>query len=285
MTVALSDMMTGAEQQATARPAHTIPALTHSEAAVLAQTEYARLLAVLEALDGDDWQQPTYCAAWTVRDMVAHLAGACAGWSSWAEFRRQVIQNPYLNETGQQVDGINKRQILDRAERTPAELVAEFRDLAPKATRTRQRLPALLRNLRLPLGPPLGTAPLHYLTDNIYTRDQWMHRYDLCAATGKAMVATPAHDGRIVALVVRDLAQALDKKLARPVQLVLTGVAGGVFHLGASGEPACTVTLDVYDFNLLASGRIAAAEAQSRATVSGDQADATAFLTQVAVPY
>lgn len=285
MTVTLSDMMTGAEQQATARPAHTIPALTHSEAAVLAQTEYTLLLAVLEALDGDDWQQPTYCAAWTVRDMVAHLAGACAGWSSWAEFRRQTIQNPYLNETGQQVDGINKRQILDRAERTPAELVAEFRDLAPKATRTRQRLPALLRNLRLPLGPPLGTAPLHYLTDNIYTRDQWMHRYDLCAATGKAMVATPAHDGRIVALVVRDLAQALDKKLERPVQLVLTGVAGGVFHLGASGEPACTVTLDVYDFNLLASGRIAAAEAQSRATVTGDPADAASFLTAITVPY
>ena len=88
---------------------------------------------MLEALDGDDWQQPTYCATWTVRDMVAHLAGAWAGWSSWAEFRRQVIQNPYLNETGQQVDGINKRQILDRAERTPAELVAEFRDLASES--------------------------------------------------------------------------------------------------------------------------------------------------------
>ena len=188
MTAALT-MMTGAGPDATARPAHAIPALTHSEAALLAQTEYTRLLTVLEALDGDDWRQPTYCAAWTVRDMVAHLAGACAGWASWAEFRRQMIQNPYLNETGQQVDGINKRQILDRADRTPAELMAEFRAVAPKATRTRQRLPALLRNLRLPLGPPLGTAPLHYLTDNIYTRDQWMHRYDLCAATGKEMVA------------------------------------------------------------------------------------------------
>lgn len=285
MTMAANSMINSGGEQARVWQAHALPALTHAEAAVLAQTEYARLLAVLETLAGDDWQQPTYCTAWTVRDMVAHLAGACAGWSSWAEFRRQVIQNPFLKETNMTVDGVNKRQILDRAGRTPDELVAEFRQAAPKATRTRQRLPAPLRNLRIPFGPPLGTMPLHYLTDNIYTRDQWMHRYDLCAATDKPMVATPEHDGRIVALVVRDLAQMLDSKLEHPVQLVLTGVAGGVFHLGPTGEPVCTVTLDVYDFNLLASGRISPAAAESRMAATGDSARATAFLAQVTVPY
>ena len=53
-----------------------IPKLTHAEAGVLAREELTRFLHLLETLDSDDWNQPTYCTQWTVRDMLAHQAGA-----------------------------------------------------------------------------------------------------------------------------------------------------------------------------------------------------------------
>ena len=77
------------------RLATDIPKLTHREAGVMATQELERTLAVLESLDGDDWHQPTACTMWNVWNMVSHLAGACAGHASWAEFRRQTLQNPY----------------------------------------------------------------------------------------------------------------------------------------------------------------------------------------------
>src|SRR5579884_783714 len=48
------------------------------EAERLARVEFDRLLALLESLDADDWERPTYCTRWTVRQIVSHLAGATA---------------------------------------------------------------------------------------------------------------------------------------------------------------------------------------------------------------
>ena len=38
--------------------------------------------------------------------------------------------------------------------------------------------------------------------------------YDICAATGKKMVITPEHDGRLTDLVLLDIAKKLKKQLA-----------------------------------------------------------------------
>lgn len=185
-----------------------IPACTHAEAGKLSQVAYERLLALLETLQGDEWQQPTYCTEWRVLDMVAHLAGSVTGSTSFAEFKRQNVSNPYLKDDP--INGMNKLQVEERADKSTAELITEFRQNGQIAVNNRQRLPWLLRKIRVPMGE-LGFASFEYLMDIIYPRDQWMHRYDICAATGKKMVVTAEHDGRIVALVLRDIAQKLRK--------------------------------------------------------------------------
>lgn len=264
-----------------------IPPLTHAEAGKLSQTEYERLLAVLETLSGDDWQQPTYCTEWRVRQMVAHLAGAVAGSSSYAEFIRQNVTNPYAKAAAEPVDGTNKLQIEERTSHTPAELVAEFRQKGQIAVNNRQKLPWLIRKTRLPMGS-LGLASFEYLMDTIYPRDQWMHRYDICAATGKhkQMITTPEHDGRIVALVLRDIAKKLRKPLGnRTIVLRLLGNAGGEYQFGNKATPDCTVEIDVFAFNLRASGRITVEEAWGKTAVSGDPAAAKWFLTNCEVMY
>lgn len=271
----------------TRQHAADIPKLTHAEAGKLSQTEYERLLAVLETLSGSDWQQPTYCTEWRVRDMVAHLAGAAAGSSSFAEFKRQNITNPYIKQFDEPVDGTNKLQIEERANHRPAELVAEFRQKGQIAVNNRQKLPWIIRKIRLPMGS-LGFASFEYLMDTIYPRDQWMHRYDICAATGKhkQMITTPEHDGRIVALVLRDIAKKLRNPLAsRSIVLRLLGNAGGEYQFGRQGTPDCIVEIDVFNFNLRASGRITVEEAWGETAVSGDPTAAKWFLTHCEVMY
>jgi uncharacterized protein (TIGR03083 family) len=263
-----------------------IPKVTHPEAGSLSQTEYERVLILLASLSDSDWQQPTYCTAWRVREMVAHLAGAVAGSGSYAEFIRQNITNPYSKESVEPVDGTNRLQIEERTTKSTAELVAEFRQKGQIAVNNRQKLPWIVRKIHAPMGDTLGLTPIEYLMDTLYPRDQWMHRYDICAATGKEMVITPKHDGRIVALVLRDVHKKLRKQLAsRSMLLRLAGAAGGDYYFGRQSTPECTLEMDTFDFNLRASGRITVGQASSRTAVSGDTTVANWFLTNCEVVY
>lgn len=270
-----------------AQNASQIPPLTHPEAGVLAREELSRFLAVVEALSGDDWHQPTDCTAWTVRDILAHQAGAYAGNASWSEFFRQASARPSPGQM--QVDATNDRQLLDRADCNPPELIAELRRVGPKAIRTRQRLPRLVRKLRIvPFGPPTGFKPVGYLTDLIYTRDTWAHRMDICRATGRTFIQTPDHDGRLTALVLRELAENLAGKLrGQSVIFDLAGPAGGRFRIGKTVEPSAIIKMSLIDFNRLASGRLAVDEAfaQSLVTISGDRDFAAHVLAQTSIVY
>jgi uncharacterized protein (TIGR03083 family) len=252
----------------------------------MAREELNRFLTVVESLSGDDWQQPTDCVEWTARDILAHQAGSYAGFASWSEFKRQMSAKPGPGQM--RVDAINARQLADRAGRSPANLISELRRVGPKAINTRQRLPWPLRKLRISMGPPLGTAAIEYLTDLIYTRDTWMHRADICRSTGRPFTQTPEHDGRIVALMMRDLAHKLQEHLrGQSVIFDLAGPAGGRFHIGALAEPTAALKMDVLEFNRLASGRISAEDAQAQGLVSlsGDHGFAGQVLAQTSIPY
>lgn len=269
-----------------AQNAHDIPGPKHAEAAALARTEYERVLALLEKLEGDDWQQQTYCTEWNVRDMTAHLAGSVTASTSLAQFRHVYMSNPYLKEMDEPADAANRLQVEERSELTPAQVVDEFRRNGPIAIRKRDALPWPLRIIPIPLGPSIGVRSVGYLMDVIYPRDEWMHRYDICAATGKDMVITPEHDGRIVALVVWDLARKLKRDLGqRSILLRLTGEAGDDYLFGAQREPDCTLEMSVFTFALRSSGRITVEESHGRATVDGDSRLAEWFMRNMEVPY
>ncbi len=265
--------------------AQTIPAQTHKEAGHLAAVELDRLLATVNAISDDTLENPTDCSLWNVHQMVAHLVGACAGHTSLAEFKRQYISNPLKQEFESPIDAVNNLQVADRADRTIKEVIEELRFEGPKAIRVRQRIPWLIRNIWLPLGP-LGLAPIGYLTDTIYTRDWWMHRADLCRATGQNMYLTPEHDGRIVALVLRDLV----RKRARnqeteTIDLILLDDIELAYRFGNKSQPDATIIINLIEFNRLASGRLEFEEATTAAEFSGNTTVAHAFLRNCEIPY
>ncbi len=269
--------------------ARHIPPLSHAEAEVIAQVELGRFLALVKSLFGDDWEKPTDCTLWNVRQVLAHQAGSYAGFASWAEFKRQwsaLLQKP---PSGQMpVDLINQRQVADRAQASPAQLISELEKVGPKALATHQRLPVFLRALRIPFGPPLGTVRFDYLTDLIYPRDTWSHRLDICRATNREMMLTADHDGRIMALVMRDLAAKLDGQLkGNSVIIDLTGPAGGCWRIGSVETPAAIIQMDMLDFSRLTSGRLTPGEVRSHVLISirGDVEVAVQVLDNASVPY
>lgn len=260
----------------------TIEPIDRKEAADIATRELNCVLDVLDQLAGDDWEQPTDCTEWTIRDMTAHLAGACAGWATWRDFRRQLMMNPYMRKLDVPVDAINKRQLEDRAGRTPSELVAELRRVGPKAIRNRKNLPFPMRMVRIDAKPMPGKMSMAYLADVIYARDQWMHRMDICRATGKTLVIDPEHDGRLMDLVMRDMTETPVGNL--PVIIHVTGALNASYQFGESRAES-EIDIDFLTLNRRASGRISPDEAAASCTIRGDRALALEFLSNCDVLY
>jgi uncharacterized protein (TIGR03083 family) len=261
----------------------TIAPLSHAEAGALARIELERFLELLASLGPEDWERPTMCTAWSVRDILAHQAGAYSAGASFAELRHQFSQK--VPPGCEMIDVVNALQIAERAGRTPAELLTELREVGPRAVAARQRIPWLLRNVPLPI-PGLGWCRLRYLTDEIFLRDTWSHRVDVSYATGRPLLLTREHDGRFTALIGRDLARRLIPKLkGASVLFDLDGPAGGRFQMGQASIPATTIAMDAIDFHLRVSARISAEQALTRSRVGGDAVLAADVLQQIFVPY
>lgn len=259
-----------------------VPYTTADEAHALLETALERFVALVETLGPEDWNRPTACTAWNVRDMVAHQAG---GYASGTGYREMVRQYATLPKAGQlPEDAINDLQLRERAGRSPAELMAELRRVGPIAIHKWARHFRLIKPIAIP-HPVGGLLSVQHLMWVIHSRDTWMHRLDICRATQREFQQTREHDGRIVALVMRDVGLRLRKLLgARAVVFDLSGVAGGVWKVGA-GEAAATIQMDALDFNILASGRFTYAEGRAKATVTGDVALAELALKNTLVLY
>ena len=230
--------------------AGAIPKLTHEEGMGLAQTEFGRIVDLLRQLRPEEWQQPTVCALWDVRAMAGHVLGMAQAQASLPQFLHDFRSARKLG--GSVVDGINATQVKGAF---PADQRAGRRRLAssaPRAVKGRRRTPAPMRSLvRMRQDPPFQAERWQYgyLVDRIFTRDTWVHRLDIARATGREMVLTPDHDGRIVADVVAEWAQ----RHGRPFDLTLTGLAGGRWGQGTGGE---SIEIDALDFCWTLSGRM-----------------------------
>ena len=228
------------------------PRLDRAAALRLAETEYRRFSDQLRTLAPEHWSAPTACPAWDVHAMVCHVLGMAEFAASPVEGVRQA--RAARRAGGLFIDGLTAVQQRKHRHRSPAELTTALERVGPRAARGRARVPALLR------ARPLRDQPvderglqtedwrLGYLLDVVLTRDTWMHRSDIAAATGRPMELTRDHDGVLVADVVEEWAQ----RHGAGCTLTLTGPAGGTWTWGANGP---SFELDGVEFCRLLSGR------------------------------
>jgi uncharacterized protein (TIGR03083 family) len=231
------------------RPTFRTGRLDRDTALRLAATEGDRFLGQLQILGAADWARPTDCPGWDVRAVAGHVLGMAEMVSSPARF---VAQNAAAARAGGGIDALTALQVRAHAALPPAELVARYAAVAPRAVRGRRRLSAVLGRLPMPEKQVVGDRRegwrFGYLFDVVLTRDTWMHRVDIARATGRDLELTPAHDGRIVADVVAEWAS----RHGRAHRLHLTGPAGGSWSAGTGGPE---LELDAVEFCRVLSGR------------------------------
>ncbi|NED96332.1 maleylpyruvate isomerase family mycothiol-dependent enzyme [Phytoactinopolyspora alkaliphila] len=233
-----------------ATPVQHIPKISHREARDLATTEHHRALDLLRSLDDEEWSKPTDCPAWDVRAMAGHMLGMMEFTCSVREFVHVIRAGGKAAGDGPTIDGMTEVQVADRAGLGVDELLERIAAAGPRAARRRYRVPRPLRALPMKQEMPKGveTWRLGYLFDIILTRDPWMHRIDLSRATGRELLLTPEHDGRVVSDVVAEWA----RRHGQSFTLTLTGPAGGTFTHGNGGED---ITIDAVQFCRTVSGR------------------------------
>lgn len=262
--------------------ATAVPYVTADEAHQLLITELQRFLRLVEQLEADDWQQPTACTEWNVRDMLAHQAGGYASGTGYLELFRQARNLPKPGQLPE--DALNEFQLRERADKSPQELIAELRTVGPIAAQKWAYQFRLAKLFTMPHGVA-GKLALRHLMWVIHSRDTWMHRLDICRATGHTFDQTAAHDGRIAELVMLDVAEVLARKYFGPALLFdLAGAAGGSWKVGG-GEVAATIGMDVLEFNIFASGRYSYEQARPLMTITGDVVSAEQALKSVLVLY
>lgn len=220
------------------------------------------MLALLHDLDEADWERPSGCVGWTVRDVVAHVTGAA---DEGAHLRVLIRHLRSARRAGgpSVVDQLNMAQIADRRGMRPAELVDELARLAPKAVRARRRLPGPLRRRPVPGDDLPSGSTFGYLFDVIFSRDVWMHRVDIALACERAVLPMDG-DREVVEQVVRDLGRYWS---GPPVALHLTGSNAGGWLLGA-GRPIAEARMDTVAYLRRLSGRAG----EPQLTIDGDHA-------------
>lgn len=233
-----------------------VPITHRTDAAEVATRAYEDLITLLESLSAADWQASTDCPAWNVSDMVGHVIGNAR---SAAAKREMLRQNLYgfrhaREHDGNAMDAYNSLQVAEHASLSPTERIAALRTLVPAAVDGRMRTPRVLRALSAPVkssGSIIRGMPtkvnVGHLVDVIYTRDVFMHRIDIARAVGRQLVHGE-NDRRIVEDAVHEWAD----RHGRPVELALTGPAGGRFVQGSSGP---RIEMDALEFCRALSGR------------------------------
>jgi uncharacterized protein (TIGR03083 family) len=244
----------------TAEPiSQIVPISRRSDASDVALAVYQQLLGLVDQLSPSDWTAETECTGWTVTDMVGHMLGAAQANASMREnIRQQLWGVRHRREYGgNPLDAANALQISDHARLSPESLTNALRTAAPVAVRGRMRLPGIARAITVPLSTSGSTASgmprsvnLGYLVDVIYTRDVWMHTVDIARAVNQPINAELPVNGRVVADVVADWA----RRHGQPVDLVLSGPAGGHYR-SAGGETVTPIEHDAIEFCRIVSGR------------------------------
>jgi uncharacterized protein (TIGR03083 family) len=225
--------------------------MNHDEARKLADTEYDRLLDVLDHLAMEDWHCATDCAGWDVKAMIGHVLGMMEFTANQEEARRQrkAAAERMQQIGGYRIDSLTALQVEDHTHLAPPELVDAIRETRHGALAGRFDTTVEQRGAPYDPGPPFEEPwTLGYLLEIILTRDTWMHRVDACRAAGHPLALTADHDGRIVGDVVDEWA----RRHGQPFTLVLEGPAGGTFSQGTDGEQ---LHLDAVEFCRILSGR------------------------------
>jgi uncharacterized protein (TIGR03083 family) len=246
--------------------------LSGDELAHLGSFQNEQMLRLLRTLDLNEWDAPTDCERWSVKDIVAHLIGWAECFSSFKEFRHQFGASiRRRKELGNPVNAQNEQQVEDRRHLLPDEMLSRFESSMTRFLAFRMKVGSYAHYVPYYDPSIIKFSNLGYIARVIFTRDMFMHRVDISRATGRPMVLE-LEDAALLSDVVRDWAR------RRNADATVDLGSAGTFLSGNHGR--ATIKGDGPQFARVMTGR-AAPEAL---VLEGDVAAATEWLA-AGVPF
>lgn len=194
------------------------------------RAERAAILEIANSLTDDEWNAPSDCAGWTVRDVMAHLAATVHG----------IVDPAFMADMSGGTEAAMEAPVAERRSRPVAEIVAEYEEFSAKAADAGAMLQGegVADNL-LPMGD-LGTHPMKLLP-NILLFDSYCHlRNDILRPNGPIDRPRPPDDEQRVGPTVEWMlaglpwmCPTLSTIVDRPFVLEFTGPGGGAFTISA----------------------------------------------------
>ncbi len=217
----------------------------------------AALLDLLRSLDKNDWQQPTICKGWTVKDVALHIFGDDV---SLLSSKRDDHHLPAdIDGWDELVAFINRwnTQWVETLRRMSAPLLIELLAV------TGEPLHAFFDSLDplAPGGPVSWAGPdpaPNWLEIAREYSEYWLHQQHIRDAVDRPGLTEPRFMGPLLATLVHAVPHTLREvvvPLGTLVKLVIEGEAGGEWHIireeagwglyaASDAYPACIVTMD-----------------------------------------
>jgi uncharacterized protein (TIGR03083 family) len=254
------------------------------------RAERASLLEIANSLSDEEWNAPSDCEGWTVRDVYANLASTIHG----------IVDPAFMADMSGGTEAAMEAPVAERRSRPIADVLAEYEEFSAKAADAGAMLQGEgVGDTLLPMGD-LGTHPMRLLP-NILLFDSYCHlRNDILKPNGPIDRPQPPNDeqrvGPTVEWMMAGLPWMCDRLAAivdRPLVLEFTGAGGGTFTIAPGGEDgrvaitngaapnaAATATSSAVDFVVWGTQR---RPWRDYVKVEGDEAYAAQVLDEVNV--
>ena len=258
--------------------------------------QWKRLDELLAGLKRDDWTAPTALPGWTVRDVVAHVAGTehmLAGESvpdvELPASTREHVRNP--------IGELNEKFVQEARPLAVEDAFEDFRDVV--AERTEQLSEMTAADFEADTDSPVGSVPYRRFM-GVRVFDCWVHEDDIRQAIG-IQHHLGGDTGRFaVGEIVRALPRIVGKKAAAPdgsrIRFRITGEGSTDLPLATdvvvdgraaladvddTAQPTVELVFDTPTFVRAATGRITA-EPGDGVEIRGDEELGRAILGSLA---
>ncbi|MFL6214551.1 MAG: maleylpyruvate isomerase family mycothiol-dependent enzyme [Blastocatellia bacterium] len=255
------------------------------------------LLDLLSDLSPDDWQQPTVCVGWRVKDIAAHLLGGEVGILSRKRDRHMYSGSPIIEwrELVTLINDLNESWVKATRRLSPRLLCDLLRITGEQANAYFASLDAAS------LGDPVDwagpeAAPVWLDLAREYT-ERWHHQQQIRDAVNRPGLNGPRYLAPVLDAFVRALPRAYHDVQADAgalVTLAITGAAGGRWHLlreagawqlylDADKPSLATVSLDEETAWRLFTKGIEPVTARAHAVIEGDERLALPALGMISI--
>ena len=217
------------------------------------RAERDSILEVAKGLTEDEWNGPSDCEGWAIRDVYAHMASTLHG----------VVDPAFMPDMSAGTEASMESPVRERRKWTIEQVVDEYETYSAQAAEVFASVQtAPLAETMLPMGE-LGTHPMAMLPAT-FLFDAYCHlRNDVLTPNGSVDRAQPPRDeqrlGPTIEWMLAGLPWMNEDTLRpivdRPMMLVLEGAGGGTWTIAPGGAEGRVAVSEGEDASSVATAR------------------------------